>query len=161
MGDSTGNIYFSSGSSRTPHSRRLSTPDEQNILPHLLASLPCEAQFHPYLSAGENAQNISVQFMHSCPGQDSTRLDSDILQRRLAFDESPVMTVPPIAYPESSQRTTSHALSPYATDASRFPNNFSACDLATLHIADAPLHGAHMFRRGSWVGGELAHCQNI
>lgn len=161
MGDSTGNNYYSSGSSRIPRSRQPSNPDEQNIIPHLLASLPCEAQYHPYLSAGENAQNISVQFMHSCPGQDTTQLDSDILQRRLTFDEeSPAMAVSPIAYPESSQRTTSHALSPYATDAPRF-DNFSSCDLATLHIADAPLHGAHMFRRGSWVGGEPAPCQNL
>lgn len=161
MGDSTGNIYYSSGSSRIPRSRQPSNSDEQDILPHLLAPLPYETNFHPYLGAGENAQNISVQFMHSCPGQDTTQLDSDILPRRLTFDgESSAMAVPPVAYPESSQRTTSHALSPYATDASRF-NSLSPCDLATLHIVDAPLHAGHSFRRGSWVGSKLAPCQDI
>ncbi|KAG8216939.1 hypothetical protein J3R82DRAFT_7216 [Butyriboletus roseoflavus] len=150
MGDSTGNIYFPGRSSRIPHSRQPSNSDESNILPHFLAPLPCEPPFYPYLGAGENAQNISVQFMHSCPGQDNTQLDSDILQRRLIFnDESPSMAPHPIVYPESSQRTTSHALSPYASDASKH-HNFSSCDLSTLHIADAPLHGTQTFRRGSW-----------
>lgn len=150
MGEPTDNIYFSSGSSRIPHSRHPSISDEQNILP-LLVPFPCETHFHPYLGTGENAQNISVQLT----GQYTTQLDFDILHRRLPLDhESTAMAVPPIGYPESSQRTTSHALSPYATDASRF-DHFSPCDLATLHIADAPLHETHSPRRGSWVGGKI------
>lgn len=159
MADSSGHSYFSSRPSRIGHSRHPSNPDEHNIISHLLAPLPCEPHFHPYLSASEN---ISVQFMHSdCTGQDSTQLDSDILQRRLHVDdESPSMAVHPIAYPESSQRTTSHTPLPYASDVSRFAS-YSPCDLASLHIVDAPLHGPQPFRRSSWVGGEPPPRQSL
>ncbi|KAH0826704.1 hypothetical protein J3R83DRAFT_5097 [Lanmaoa asiatica] len=147
MGDSTDNIHTSSGSSRIPHSRQPSNSDEQIIHPHLF---PCDPPFRPYLG-GENAQNISVQFMYPCPSQDTTQLDSDILQQRLTFDEeSPTTAANPTAYPESSQRTTSHVSSPYTSSASR-SDDFSPCDLAALHIVDAPLHGTQSLRRGSWI----------
>ncbi|KAG9309951.1 hypothetical protein JVU11DRAFT_9983 [Chiua virens] len=151
MGDSPVNTYLSGHSSRFPRSRVPSNSDEHNILPHLSAPLPCETQFHPYLGTNENAQNISVQFMHSCSAQDTTQLDSDILPPRLPFDDasSPPTAAHPIAYPESSQRTTSHTMPSYGSDASGF-NAYSPCDLAALHIVDAPLHGPQSYRRGSW-----------
>ena len=153
MGDSTDNIYFSGGSSRIHRSRqRSNSDDQQHIIPHLLEPLPCESHFNPYLGAGENAQNISVQFMQSCPGQDTTQLDSDILHRHLTFDDDS-NSATAVGYPESSQRTTSHSLSSYPTEPSDFCN-YSSYDPATLHATQT-------YRRGSWVGSDLAPCQNI
>ena len=152
MDSATGNIYYSGGPSRIAHPRQRSNSDEHNIIPHILATLPCESHFHPYLATGESPQNISVQFMHPCAGQDAVQLDSDILQPHLTFDDDS-NSATGIAYPESSQRTTSHSLSPYATEGSGF-SDYSACDLAALHATQT-------FRRGSWVGSESPPCQNI
>ena len=117
-----------------------------------------DPQFHPYLRVGEDAQNISVQFTNSRPGQDTTQLGSDVLQRRRPFyDEGPSMAPHLTAYPESSQHTAPHVSSPYTSDASSFLN--MSCDLSTLHIVD--LHGTQTLRRGSWVGSGLVLCQII
>ncbi|KAG8217001.1 hypothetical protein J3R82DRAFT_7315 [Butyriboletus roseoflavus] len=81
-----------------------------------------EPQYHPYLGAGENAQKFD--------------------------DQTPCMTPQPAAYPVSSQRTTPHALPPYASDAPSF-QDFSYC-LPTPHSVDAPLQGSQTLRKGSW-----------